>query len=102
MFSHLSRRSSTPKARRRRVTRQFRLEGLEERTLLALNAIDINATITSTPVAMNGALFFTATDAAHGNELWTSDGTAAGTGLLKDIHPGPLSSAAANLTVVGN
>jgi ELWxxDGT repeat protein len=36
----------------------------------------------------NGTLFFTATDGVHGKELWTSDGTAAGTVILKDIHPG--------------
>ena len=41
---------------------------------------------------INGVLFFAATDAAHGNELWRSDGTAAGTVLVKDINPGPASS----------
>ena len=33
--------------------------------------------------------FFTAVDPAHGRELWRSDGTAAGTVLVKDITPGP-------------
>ena len=31
---------------------------------------------------------FTANDGVNGNELWASNGTAAGTVLLKDIHPG--------------
>ncbi len=31
-------------------------------------------------------LYFTATDATHGTEVWTSDGTAAGTQLLDDIN----------------
>jgi ELWxxDGT repeat protein len=38
--------------------------------------------------AVNDTLFFQATDGEHGMELWTSDGTAAGTALVKDINPG--------------
>src|SRR5687768_2807459 len=32
--------------------------------------------------------YFAATDLAHGRELWKTDGTAAGTVLVKDINPG--------------
>jgi ELWxxDGT repeat protein len=35
-------------------------------------------------MSVGGRLLFAAFDAAHGNELWTSDGTPAGTRLLKD------------------
>jgi ELWxxDGT repeat protein len=37
---------------------------------------------------VNGTLFFRAPDGTHGRELWESNGTAAGTFLVKDIHPG--------------
>lgn len=36
--------------------------------------------------------YFTASDATHGEELWVTDGTSAGTKLVKDIYPGPNSS----------
>src|SRR5439155_1057721 len=36
---------------------------------------------------VNGTLFFTADDGATGRELWKSDGTVAGTVLVKDILP---------------
>jgi ELWxxDGT repeat protein len=38
---------------------------------------------------LNGALYFHANDGVNGIELWKTDGTAAGTQLLKDICPGP-------------
>src|SRR4029450_9400382 len=39
-------------------------------------------------VNVNGTLFFTADDGVHGRELWKSDGTSAGTVMVKDIHLG--------------
>lgn len=38
-------------------------------------------------VSFRNLLIFRASDAIHGRELWRSDGTAAGTVLVKDINP---------------
>ncbi|MEE9127169.1 MAG: ELWxxDGT repeat protein, partial [Planctomycetota bacterium] len=59
-------------------------------------------------VGLGNTLIFQATDGTAGAELWKSDGTTAGTVLVKDIRPGvggnskPLGSAPAHLTVFGN
>jgi ELWxxDGT repeat protein len=49
----------------------------------------------------NGVLFFTADDGANGLELWKSDGTVAGTTLVKDIRAGATGSDPSELTNVG-
>ncbi|MBK7037965.1 MAG: T9SS type A sorting domain-containing protein [Bacteroidetes bacterium] len=41
------------------------------------------------PVVFNNELYFLAYDFAHGMEIWKTDGTEAGTHILKDINPGP-------------
>src|SRR5262249_26341012 len=49
---------------------------------------------------IDGTLFFTANDGVNGAELWKSDGTTAGTVLIKDINPGRANSYPQNHTVV--
>ncbi|MCX7420675.1 MAG: hypothetical protein NT013_14210 [Planctomycetia bacterium] len=49
---------------------------------------------------VNGRLFFTATDGVKGRELWTSDGTSAGTALVKDIRAGSSDSAPLQLAAI--
>ena len=46
------------------------------------------AELTSTPIGV----FFSATNGIDGEELWASDGTAAGTRQIRDIRPGPAGS----------
>jgi ELWxxDGT repeat protein len=71
------------------------------RLLADINVVK-NAGI-SNLVVMGGVSYFVANDGIHGNELWRSDGTDAGTKMLKDINITPLSSSnPANLTVIGN
>ncbi|WP_368667415.1 ELWxxDGT repeat protein [Myxococcus sp. AB036A] len=48
-----------------------------------------------------GTRYFARTDLEHGRELWKTDGTCAGTRLVKDIEPGLGSSASRNLTAIG-
>lgn len=61
-------------------------------------------TDSSTPQGLaevNGTLFFIAQAGLSGRELWKSDGTAAGTVMVKDINPGPGSSDLRHLTNCG-
>ncbi len=53
-------------------------------------------------VVFQGRAFFPADDGVRGQELWVSDGTAAGTFLFKDIAPGVPSSQPRDLVVAGS
>lgn len=83
------------------------VHSLESRFLLSASLIkDINP---GTPgsqiqnaVTLGNEVFFAANDGVHGQELWKSDGTAAGTVMVDDINPGPGSSNPTDLTVVGS
>jgi ELWxxDGT repeat protein len=51
---------------------------------------------------VGGTLFFAATDGIGvGRELWRSDGTAAGTTLVREVNPGESSSDPDELTNLG-
>jgi ELWxxDGT repeat protein len=43
-------------------------------------------------VALDDAVYFSASDSEHGTELWRTDGSAAGTTLVRDIRPGTVGS----------
>jgi ELWxxDGT repeat protein len=56
----------------------------------------------STPSTVaGGVLLFSGCDAAHGCELWRSDGSPEGTVMVADLAPGPTSTTPQRLTVAG-
>lgn len=50
----------------------------------------------------NNTLYFTADNGVHGRELWKSDGTPAGTVMVRDIQPGPGGSGPNAFVAVGD
>lgn len=57
---------------------------------------DINPTGSSFPgemAVLDGKVYFAATTAAHGREVWVTDGTAPNTMMVADLRPGPADSA---------
>ncbi len=85
--------------RRAQLQKQLRIEALEDRRLLSVDVaplLDINAIVRSSNpsdiVEMGGSVYFAATTDELGTELWKSDGTEAGTVLVKDIRAGSSSS----------
>ena len=51
---------------------------------------------------VNNTLFFNANDGTNGHELWKTDGTPAGTAMVKDIISGSGSSAPLKMKGIGN
>jgi ELWxxDGT repeat protein len=53
-------------------------------------------------VELGGFAYFRGEDRIRGSELWRSDGTTAGTTLVRDVCPGVCSSTPSELTVLGS
>ena len=73
--------------------RRKAVQPLESRVMLSVALVnDINRiTLPSDPqqfTEVNGTLYFTANNGLTGEELWKSDGTSAGTVLVRDIRSG--------------
>ena len=68
--------------------------------------LDINpsssSSLPSDLKVMGSKLYFSAGEEAHGQEIWVSDGTGAGTQLLKDIVPGLSSSSPRGFALLGS
>src|SRR5438034_9997911 len=78
----------------------FRMESLEQRKLLSAALLkDINSAgigVSSLPEQFNvvgNQVLFIAYDSTRGQMLWSTNGTASGTTLIKDINPNPQSGA---------
>jgi ELWxxDGT repeat protein/VCBS repeat-containing protein len=92
-------RSAQPKLR---APVRLSLEALDERIVLSgtPQLIDLNGTGASAPadfVQMGSVAFFTADNGTAGRELWRTDGTAAGTSMVRDIRSGSSGSGIKNL-----
>lgn len=51
---------------------------------------------------LNGKLYFSGNDGTHGSELWVTDGSDAGTSLVKEIKTGPAGSNPSEFAKLGN
>jgi ELWxxDGT repeat protein len=82
---------------------QYRLYvsgGSAANTLLLGPLATVNGSI-SNLVAYKNKLFFSCNDGVNGPELWTSDGTVAGTRLFRDLYPGATGSWPEAFTIAG-
>jgi ELWxxDGT repeat protein/VCBS repeat-containing protein len=85
-------------------TRLYKTDGTTAGTVLLGDTSTSAGSVASQPVDVNGTVFYRALASADPNfldvELWKSDGTTAGTVLVKDVNPGAAGSNVANLTNV--
>ena len=83
--------------RRNKAKKQRNLELLEQRVVLSgtptlIPIRDDGSSFARDFVQVGDVAFFVANDGVNGRELWRTDGSANGTSLVLDIHPGLASS----------
>ncbi len=78
----------------------YKTDGTANGTVLVKEFGTSSSSMPSQLTNVNGTLFFVVDDGTHGKEIWTSNGTDAGTTLLLDVVSGSDSSSPANLTNV--
>ncbi|HEX8912057.1 MAG TPA: hypothetical protein VF796_06825, partial [Humisphaera sp.] len=67
-------------------------EPLEPRQLFAVTDLGVEVSDLDRVVTLDGVAYFPGCTGGADTELWRSDGTAAGTRLVKDLIPGPQGS----------
>jgi ELWxxDGT repeat protein len=102
-------RSQSGLSKKRSRSRLPRFEPLEERRLLSVVPVmvaDINQDTAGggggSYTQAGDTTYMVANDGIHGQELWRTDGTEAGTWMVKDINPGIIQSPVDKLTAVGD
>jgi ELWxxDGT repeat protein len=79
----------------------WKSDGTAIGTVALATFVDVpNGFASPRPLAMNGVFYFVADDGIHGSELWRSNGSSFGTYMVKDIHPGAISSGISWIEVV--
>ena len=96
--------------RLRRSARTMRIESLESRAMLAAD-FELVKDLHSGPLVygsspgsfleVDGVSYYSAYAPTFGTELWRTDGTAAGTYMVRDVNPGAQSSIPQSLTEMG-
>lgn len=66
------------------------------------NGVGLIATGRPSFNVLNDKIYFLADDSTHGRELWVSDGTDAGTRMVKDINPGTADAIPMYMTAFNN
>jgi trimeric autotransporter adhesin len=87
---------------RNSITSNISKYNLNTDILTPLTSFSSPTYINSSLNTVGNTVVFAGGDLTNGVELWKTDGTVAGTGLLKDINPGPASSDFKDFEIAGN